>query len=194
MTDSLWSGVFGDAYTKRCADAGDLRGSFWDSLIKRRGITSALEVGCNVGANLEHIERHIPCAGLDVNALALSHAATRLKDSTALYEMAATEMQFQSRSYDLVFSSGVLIHIAPDDLGKVLDGMYHATSRWLLTIEYEALFEQEVTYRGLPGALWKRPYGAIVSGRFPGLVLSEQGPLLRGDGWDDCVYRLWRKV
>lgn len=90
--------------------------------------------------------------------------------------------------FDLVFTCGVLIHIPPDDLKQVMQGLIDSSVGYVLAIEYEAKEETEVEYRGHKGKLWKRDYGKLYQEL--GLELVEKGFLLE---FDNCTYWLMRK-
>ena len=191
--DSLWSGPFGNDYVLRNRNAGANRGPFWQSLIARRNVTSVLEVGCNTGANLVHIAPLVPdTAGCDVNNEALFIAHERLGDAVPLYVRSATNLSFDFQ-WDLVLTSGVLIHVSPDDLGKAIDELVRVARRYVLVIEYYAPIETVVPYRGQEAALWKRDYGRVVAERHPELTLIEQGPLGPPEWEDTRNYWMWTK-
>ena len=50
--EELWRGSFGREYTDRNADAGEKRARFWRNILSEFPVSSVLEVGCNLGANL----------------------------------------------------------------------------------------------------------------------------------------------
>ena len=62
--EELWSGDFGDAYTERNEEAGAGRETFWRQLLAGIEVTTALEVGCNVGANLRWLAEFLEPAVL----------------------------------------------------------------------------------------------------------------------------------
>lgn len=194
MTEDLWrSGAFADAYMVRNADAGARRHEFWlGRVLGPCPTTSVLEVGCNVGANLQHIAPVVPrVVGVDINVHAL--AAAQLIPNVTAVHAPATALPFVDASFDLVFTSGVLIHLDHEQLPRAMDEMVRVSRRFLLAIEYFAPTEVEVPYRGHAGALWKRPYDLFFALRFPHLVPAGQGWLGPNDGWDDCNWWLWEK-
>ena len=105
----------------------------------------------------------------------------------------AFDLPFKDGWFDLSFTSGVLIHIGPADLGRALDELYRVTSRYLVVIEYDHPHEVEVAYRGKAGALWKRDHGRIIADRFPALRLRKRGFLDASAGYDDCTFHLFEK-
>lgn len=194
--ESLWAGDFGDAYVDRNSDAARGRRDFWERLVRELGVTSALEVGCNIGANLQWLAELLGperCAGVDVNEKALRRLGERVPGVDARLA-SARELPFADGSFDLVFTTGVLIHVPAADLDGIMREVARCSRRHVLCGEYFAEQETEVFYRGQEGALFKRPYGAEYERVHPELELVEEGFLPRGDGsWDDITYWVFRK-
>ena len=85
--EQLWAGDFGDAYVERNRDAGAPRGPFWNSILDGLELQRVLEIGCNVGANLQWIAQRVPPSGVygvDVNATAVAEVRRRLPGVNAL--------------------------------------------------------------------------------------------------------------
>jgi pseudaminic acid biosynthesis-associated methylase len=193
--ESLWSGSFGDAYIVRNRDAGRVRRAFWDPLLAEFPVRRALEVGCNIGANLEWIAGLLPpggAVGLDVNDQALQHVRRSLPAARPL-KAAARRLPFHDGSFDLVFSVTVLIHQPESTLPLVMDEIVRCSSRFVLCGEYHAPQTIEVPYRGQTGALFKRDYGRLYQDRHPGLRLRKSGFLGQRDGWDDVTWWMFEK-
>lgn len=193
--ERLWSGRFGDAYTDRNASATNLREPFWRHVMQLAPAASVLEVGCNIGANLRWIRAARPdalLAGLDVNRTALQRMCGDLPDVHAVVGTART-LPIRDRSFDLVFTVGVLIHQPEESLSAVIDEIVRCARRWIVCAEYYSARPVEVTYRGERGALFKRDYGRLYLDRHPGLTPRDQGFLSRTDGWDDVTYWLFER-
>lgn len=186
-TTDFWSGDFGDQYVKRNRFDWRKRYPFWGKIIDKTGARSVHEVGCNVGYNLtaiRYVDDIIKVRGEDVNDTAL-----HIAESAGLHVHPAG-LQFTA-TMELVFTSGVLIHIAPQDLKAFMQRIVEISCDYVLAIEYEAEQEEEVIYRGHAGKLWKRPYGRLYEEL--GLALVETGILGENDGFDKCRYWLLRK-
>ena len=188
MTETLWAGDFGDAYTERNRDAGHGRGEFWRELVAKYEITSALEVGCNAGANLLHLSEMIKVAGVDVNQGALDLIPQRIPT----WRVSASDLPFPNRSFDLAFTIGVLIHIPLVKLNLAMGEIVRCSDRYVLCGEYHAEVEETVPYRGQERALWRRPYGELYQEQF-GLALVDSG-LLTGGTWDDIDWALLERA
>src|SRR5262249_5520823 len=130
-----------------------------------------LEVGCNVGWNLEYLRRlGVPeLFGIEPQAYAVERARSRGAGFGVL-QGTAFDLPFRDGWFDLAFTSGVLIHIAPGAIGAALDEIYRVSRKWIVAIEYDHPVETEVQYRGHAGALWKRDHGALWRTRHPELA------------------------
>ncbi len=188
--EQLWGGEFGDAYVERNREAGNVREPFWCSLLEKYSIKSVLEVGCNVGANLRWIAtKCLPdqVYGIDVNQKALQELRRTLPTINSLSGH-ARELPFRDKYFDLVFTTGVLIHQPDTTLPLVMAEIVRCSRKYVLCGEYFSETSLEVPYRNQRGALFKRNYGAIYQELFPELTLVETGFLGTDQGWDDVTY------
>ena len=191
--EQLWRGEFGDAYVDRNAGP-DHRGPFWRQLLERYPIQRVLEVGCNIGGNLQWVVQKIPARqvfGVDVNEKALRIVRDRLQINANW--STARELPFRDRWFDLVLTSGVLIHQPEETLIEVMSEVVRCSRRYVLCVEYFSEQTVEVPYRGQTGSLFKRDYGRLYAESFPHLKLLEQGFLGKDEGWDDDTWWLFEK-
>jgi pseudaminic acid biosynthesis-associated methylase len=193
--EELWAGDFGNEYMIRNRAAADPRGPFWEMILQESPIVSALEVGCNLGANLQWIATKIPprqVYGVDINLSALAELHRHLPQVNAIWSP-ARELPFRDRWFDLVFTVGVLIHQPESTLPLVMAEIMRCSRRYILCVEYFSAQTTEVFYRGHHGALFKRDYGRLYQELFPELRLLKEGFLSRAEGWDDANYWLFEK-
>jgi len=191
--EALWGGRFGDDYIARNLTAARGREAFWSRLLGAHLVRNVLEIGCNIGANLQWIAdpgRHV--VGVDVNHGALQRLRHGVAGVDGVLALART-LPFRTASFDLVFTAGVLIHQPEEALPAVMDEMVRCSRRYVACVEYFAETTVEVPYRGERHALFKRNYGGLFATRWPGLALREQGELRRDAGWDDVTYWLFEK-
>lgn len=161
---------------------------FWTEIIARTGARSLCEVGCNFGANLLAVRICCPEAnllGVDVNAGAREQA------KGLGFHVLSADCPHECESYDLVFTAGMLIHVSPDDLETTMQSIIDTSRKYVLAIEYESADEEEVTYRGERGRLWKRPYGRMYEEL--GLHEVDSGYVKPEDGFDSCTWWLFSK-
>lgn len=193
----LWRSAFGREYTDRNDQEKRERVTSWQRLLEGIQPKRVLEIGCNVGWNLEYLRRlgAEELFGIEPQAYAVSRARARNPVFNVL-QGTAFDLPFKDGFCDLVFTSGVLIHISPDALGSALDEMYRVSARYIVCIEYGAptTNEQEVLYRGHQAALWKRDHGAIWQRRFPNLREIRSLSFGVADGYDDCRANLFEKT
>src|SRR3954471_22522248 len=146
---ALWRSEFGRDYTNRNDRDKPERVTAWRRLLDGIELSRVLEVGCNVGWNLVYLERIgvRELYGIDPQPIAVERARHRRPAFNVLHGT-AFELPFRDGYFDLAFTSGVLIHIAPDSLGGALDEIARVSRRWIVAIEYDHSSEQEIAYRG----------------------------------------------
>lgn len=189
-TEEFWKGSFGDEYTQRNKINYRDRIPFWQKIVYETGIQSVLEVGCNSGWNLEalrSIDREMELTGVDVNQSALEEASMKGFDVEELNGQGIVGM-FGDGACDLVFTCGVLIHVAPKDLKSMMQSIVDVSRQYVLAVEYHSDRETPVEYRGNKDKLWKRNYGQLYQDM--GLSLIETG---NAEGFDQCTYYLLEK-
>jgi pseudaminic acid biosynthesis-associated methylase len=183
-----WTGDFGRDYTDRnVLDVAGLDAMYRD----KYGVTRTqlnddflkdiphaariLEVGCNVGNQLLHLQHSgfKQLYGIEIQEYALQRAWIRLR-SAELKQASAFEIPFPDGYFDLVFTSGVLIHIAPNDLPRALSEIYRRSRSYIWGFEYYAPEATEVNYRGSQDLLWKMDYAQAYLDRFSDLELVKE--------------------
>jgi pseudaminic acid biosynthesis-associated methylase len=191
---ALWRSEFGRAYTERNDHEKPERIEAWRRLLAGIEPRRVLEVGCNVGWNLSYLSRLgvRELYGVEPQPDAVRIARSRGPEHGVLIGT-AYDLPLRDGYCDLVFTSGVLIHIAPESIGFALDEIYRVSRRWIAAIEYDAPVEQEIEYRGHAGALWKRDHGAAWLARYPDLRLIRSLELGADLGYDTCTAHLFEK-
>jgi len=115
-----------------------IKRSLWfTNQLKNYNFDSIFEVGYFSGRNLKYIcdkFKNIHVSGLEINKKAVGFAREKLKNLDLL-SMNLHNMDSILRKYDIVFSSGVLIHIPPDDLKSVVKKMIGLSSKYIMHIE-----------------------------------------------------------
>lgn len=193
--EELWAGEFGDAYVERNAALDTRREGFWRDLLAAFPIETTLEVGCGQGGNLVPLVRLLPARqvwGIDVNEAALARARHNAPGSNAVYGPARA-LPFRDRAFDLVYTTGVLIHQPDEDLIAVMDEIVRVARRYILCGEYHADETVELAYHGKQGALFKRDYGRLYAERHPALILRRSGFLGADAGFDRLTYQVFEK-
>jgi pseudaminic acid biosynthesis-associated methylase len=136
---------------------------------------NVLEVGCNVGNQLRLLQ--------DMNFKSLygielqSYAVEKAKSMTTginIIQANGDNIPFRDDFFGLVFTSGVLIHISPENINSILDEIYRCSKEYIWGFEYYADKYTEVTYRGNTGLLWKTDFAKLYMDRFSDLELVRE--------------------
>ena len=204
----VWMGDFGRDYTDRNDQAPDELDRFYQESygVSRRKLNEAflsgiskeariLEVGCNTGTQLLMLQEmgYTRLYGIEIQAYALERAKARLPRAE-LSQASALSIPYPEKSFDLVFTSGVLIHIAPSDLPRALGEIHRCSKNWIWGFEYYAPEPTEIRYRGHEQLLWKRDFAKSYCEEFADLELvkEERVPYLY-DGNVDSMFLLKRQ-
>lgn len=192
---TLWRSEFGRDYTDRNDREKPERVTSWQRVIEGISPSRALEIGCNVGWNLEYLRRLgvAELYGIEPQLYAVERARWRGPQFGVL-QGTAFDLPFKDGWFDLAFTSGVLIHISPDTIATALDEIYRVSRRWIVAIEYDDTKETEINYRGHECALWKRDHGGLWMKRFPDLREIRRIELGEADGYDNCTAHLFEKA
>jgi len=200
----FWRGTFGTDYIERnAASAEQLRGrvALWAEIwghLAGDPPRSILDVGSNIGNNLRAL-RALTAA--DMYALEPNAEARRVlvEDGVVAAERAmdglAAAIPLADGAVDMAFTSGVLIHIHPDDLPASVDEIHRVTRRYVACIEYFSDKPEMIPYRGHADRLFKRDFGGFYLDRFPDLRVRGYGfAWKRLTGLDNLTWWLFEKT
>jgi spore coat polysaccharide biosynthesis protein SpsF len=91
-------------------------------------------------------------------------------------------LTFESENrYELTFTKGVLIHIAPEKLPEVYDKLFTYSNKYILIAEYYNPTPTTATYRGHTEKLFKRDFAGDMLDRYDSLRLVDYGFTYRRD-------------
>jgi pseudaminic acid biosynthesis-associated methylase len=196
--EAFWAGEFGDAYTER--NTGDnwiaANTALLAQVLRRtHDVQSVLEVGANIGLNLRALASLLP----EVQMEALEINPKAVADLRRWGRCSVTEgsiLDFQPvRTFDLVFTKGVLIHINPEVLPAVYEKLVAASSRYVLVTEYYNPTPTAIPYRGHSERLFKRDFAGELIDRHS-LTLVDYGFVYHRDQHfpqDDLTWFLMEK-
>ena len=179
----MWTGDFGNGYIERnrLTQEGLRYGATgFSRLLGGLSIESILEVGSNIGLNLHFIRAAL---GQDVRLFAVepnkqAYSTLTSPDGPDLeqaWNCSGFELPLGEEGVDLAFTAGVLIHVAPDDLGAMTDEIVRVARRYVLCVEYFSHTPQEIEYRNEKVLLFKRDFGAFYLDRYPMLRPVQNG-------------------
>lgn len=183
----FWQSDFGAEYTERnkftvdeqdelylnefAVTRSDMNRQFLEGL----EIKSILEVGCNVANQLRCLQSmgYEQLYGIELQSYAVEKAKEITK-GIHIIQGSAFDILFKNNYFDLVFTSGVLIHISPNDIGTILDEIYRVSGRYIWGFEYFSETHMEIPYRGNSDKMWKANFMSIYMQRFPDLRIIKE--------------------
>ena len=164
--DQFWTGAEGDAYQHRNPiGSKDLtaRRRLWAEILDHLhpAPRSILEIGAGQGANLLALQ------SLSQASLAAVEPNQVARQMLHQLNLKVVDEKPEFHSYDLVFTSGVLIHIPPEKLKSSMFPIWQAAKQWIGCIEYYSDQPESVLYQDKPNLLWKRDFGDFWLKNFP---------------------------
>jgi spore coat polysaccharide biosynthesis protein SpsF len=201
--EALWRGEFGNAYTERNAISFEHQAALirsWTRILEPimgRPPRSIFEGGANIGLNLRALRL---LTSADLYALEPNAGArSRLVDEgivprERVFDGLLDDIPLPDAAVDLAFTSGVLIHVAPDRLLPSCREIHRISRRYVACIEYFSDKPEEIGYRGQSEALFKRDFGGFYLDSFPDLSVLDCGFLWkRLTGLDNLTWVLFEK-
>lgn len=205
----FWKGNFGKEYTDRNSHSIEDWDKFYLNIYGKTKIEmnsgfignlpkdmKMLEVGCNTGMQLNGFQRmgFKNIYGIELQPYAVEEAKKYTKNINII-SGSGFDLPFKDSYFDLVCTNGVLIHISPDDLPKIMAEMYRCSKKYIFGFEYFAENVTEINYRGHSNYLWKADYAALFMQQFPDLTLvkKEMYPYLDNPNNTDFMYLLEKK-
>jgi pseudaminic acid biosynthesis-associated methylase len=188
-----WTGSFGQDYQTR-------NSSSWQSIKNRSRLfgdvfnvmeqankadpqskafpESIIEVGGGCGDNLRAIDMIYDRSRAAVKLMSCDpneEARKAMADVAIVIPGDLSALPYIDDAADLVFTSGVLIHVPPPDLDKALSEIYRVSKRWILSIEYYNNVPEEIRYRDRDGMMWRRDWGEAWMEKYPDLTVLGYG-------------------
>ena len=177
--------------------------SFLVETISRFNPSSILEIGCNCGPNLYLLAKKFPDAeirGIDINPMAVQEggewfAQEGIPNVRLSVGKADELVQFQDKSFDVVFTDAVLIYIGPDKIKEIMKNAIRITRRALIFMEWHSFEPQRKDPYGLgvyEQGNWKRDYVSLLKQ----FVIEEQIRVTKipEETWPDKNWKRWGGV
>lgn len=186
-----WGGLFGKEYTDRNSFAveqidnrfrqqhGISRSEIYETFLGGFDRTiKILEVGSNIGNQLVFLQKmgFERLYGIELQNYAVEFSKSRTENINII-QGSAFDIPFKDGWFDLVFTSGLLIHIDPKDIGNALSEIYRCTNHYILGYEYYSDQLTEVLYRGHKKLLWKTDFAQLYLTEFRDLELAKENRL-----------------
>ena len=178
-----WCGKFGDNYIDRNKfeewklEPGK---EAFRRIIKARKVGSILEIGSNIGLNLIYLsailggETELYAVEPNKKAFSILTSNKRIRLKQA-WNVTSFNLPLPDSSIDLVFTSGALIHISPDDLAIATDEIVRVAKKYVLCIEYFSHKPEVIKYHGQDDMLFERDFGSFYLDRYGNLECIDYG-------------------
>ncbi len=196
----MWDGSFGKEYTDRNALSPDEMEALYQ---RNYGITRTelnkpflagidrsariLEVGSNVGNQLLCLQKmgFKNLYGIELQSYAVELSKARTENINIILG-SAFDIPFKANYFDLVFTSGLLIHINPSHISEVMNEMHRCAREYIWGFEYYADEYTEITYREQKNLLWKADFAELYLEQLDDLELvkKERFKYLDSDNMD----------
>ena len=183
-----WSGAFGKDYTDRNAlsleemedlyrknyglSRTELNQRFLDGIDRGARI---LEVGSNIGNQLLCLQRmgFSKLYGIELQSYAVELSKSRTKNINII-QGEASDIPYRDSFFDVVFTSGVLIHISSSSLPDIMKEIHRCTKEYIFGFEYYSEKPTEIEYRGHRDLLWKASFAEMYLELFDDLTLEKE--------------------
>lgn len=167
-------------------------------LTKAENLYSILEGGCNIGRNIGFLEEVLPNASksvIEINKEAFEFVTNKYRLMNA-FNGTIEDSSFNNR-FDLVFTMGVLIHIHPSNLLRVMSKLFDYSNEYILIGEYFNRTPLMIEYQGQQNKLFKQDFGKLFIDNFAVKIVDYGflwGHIYDTAGFDDITYWLFRKL
>jgi len=201
IQDAFWTDDYAEAYRLKNGEFdNELGRQGWAKILAKAELIQKtyLEVGCNIGRNLDQLSILDP--GLKPSAIEISPKALEIVRSRHALRQSfcgpAQEASFAKGEFELVFTCGVLIHVPPEDLLDVMTKMHQWSSKYIVIAEYFNRTPVSIEYQGRPNLLFKRDFGAMFADSFDVRLVDYGflwGRIFDAAGFDDITWWLFEK-
>lgn len=199
--ERFWKEKYAKEYIKRNStfdvDSGI---KAWAQMTRAMGpVKSVLECGCNIGRNINILNHLMPGADksiIEISPEAFSIATERYGFIDA-QNCSIASSDFGGKQFDLVFTCGVLIHIAPENLLENMAKIFALSKRYVLFCEMFSRVPGTISYRGENDLLFTRDYGRYFLENFQCRVIDHGflwGYYYDAAGFDDGHYWVFEKT
>jgi pseudaminic acid biosynthesis-associated methylase len=205
-----WEGSFGKEYTDRNPQTfEDMDKMYLQHFgIRRSSLNKEflgnmnrniriLEVGANVGMQLSGLRKmgFENLYGIELQTYAVEIARKKLTN-TNLIVGHAFDIPFKDNYFDLVYTSGLLIHISPDNIDTVLGEIYRCTNKYIWGYEYfSENYVAVESYRGKKNLLWKANFAQLYLDKFSDVeVVQERKIKYLANDNIDSMFLLMKRI
>ena len=199
--EQFWKDTYAKEYIARNSEFDlDSGVKAWAQMTRNlEPIGSILECGCNIGRNINILNHLMPGAEksiIEISPEAFSIVTGKYSFVDAL-NCPILASDFGGKQFDLVFTSGVLIHIAPENLLENLSKIYAHSKKYILLCEMFSRIPKTVAYKGENDLLFTRDYGRFFLQNFACSVVDYGflwGHYYDAAGFDDGNFWVFEKT
>ena len=176
--EEFWAGEFGKSYIDR-NNGQELLASnlafFSHALKQAPQISSCIELGANIGMNLQAIKMLHPSIilkGVEINLDAYKKLRELIGDGAfhgSIFDLPVLE------KVDLALIKTVMIHINPEHLDTVYEKLFQISNKYILICEYYNTTPVTINYRGHTDRLFKRDFAGEMLDKYTDLKLIDYG-------------------
>lgn len=189
VQEKFWLSKFGKEYMERnnftpqkldrfyVESLGISRSQINKDFIGNLNLKNTLEVGCNIGIQINMLQKHKHKLGQIYGIELLPEAVEEAKANTKncnIIQASTFDIPFKDNYFDLVFTSGVLIHINPRDIPKALKEIHRVSKKYIWGYEFYAPQHENTVYRGHSDRQWRAPFAQIYLDLFPDLKIVKE--------------------
>ena len=186
-----WKHLYRKNWTKTSLESKDLyhRDQLTSVIVSFGNVQSILEIGCASGPNLRLLREKLLSAqlmGIDINKQAIRTGNDYFRsvndDKVKLLARTADQLDdFQDKSFDVVFSQGVLVCIPPPNINKTIAEMIRLSRNVVVFNEYHLDGANEGFF---DHGRWVYDYYSIIRRQYPDANISMQKTDFKGGSWD----------
>lgn len=172
--EKFWQSKFGEEYTDRNFFTPEQLDEFYyktygvtrthmnNEFLKDIEVQNILEVGANCGNQLWLLQKQgfNNLYGIEVLDYAVEKAK-QLTKNIKIIQGSGFDIPFKDNYFDLVFTSGALIHIHPNDIKKIMTEIYRVSKMYIWGFEYYDDKYIAIEYRGNKERLWKSNFAKM---------------------------------
>ena len=176
-----WIDTFGDNYHARSPGDVEANLDFFEPILTQVPVSnSILEFGAGTGANLMALRQLYEDWGETCRlcALEINGKAVQKLEKLGLeriYRQSILEFDVSVPAWDVVFTKGLLIHVAPQNWPRAFQSLYRASKRHILIAEYFSKVPREIMYQGEAQMLWTGPHAYAMMDQYPDLKIVDYG-------------------
>lgn len=198
---TFWSKTYAEEYIRKNREFdAELGVECWSKMLaKAPDVRTILECGCNIGRNIQFLDRVKPEARKSI--IEISKPAFDFVTSQFALERTfngpIVDSDFAPRSFDLVYTMGVLIHIHPHDLLENMRKIFEYSKKYILIGEYFNRTPVMIEYQGQKDRLFKSDFGKTFIQEFDVRLVDYGflwGHIYDGAGFDDFTWWLFERT